>query len=860
MPFLYETRIAFACPFDYEKIPVVNRFLLSTLAACALALAFFPLCADPSDDEERALKGAEQSFRDGAFDLCNDRVAAMLKKYPKSELAARAQLVQAQALYQLGRSDAALAALNLAPDQVPENLRADTLFWQAESLLDLQKWPDAEQRYRTLLALKDPGDRADAANLGLAWALYKQGREGDALPLILALVKNKGDSPAGQAAQLLLAKIDLAKKQFKEAIAALQALLATNPDKGIAFETERWLGETYAANSQPDQAAAAFQKITSDPQAFPKTLVARAFLGLGEAQHALHQNDQAMLAYEQTYKLTENEDTQQDAFRAYLECARASGQLPEAVAKLQDFAKSSDVSAPGALFAIGAVLAEDHEDDKAIGVLESLLVAYGTSTWVPAANFQLGQLYARTNKPDQAIKALQNCIAANADPEMVRSAHSQLGSVLLNETRDYADAAAQFALISAGTDASAESASYNFLIAQAHLAKPEDFAKAEADFEKRFPKSGYFKSIAWAQGQLLANANRTDDAKAVYQRAIATGGSGPDQEELLKELADLQYQTNDLHGAIATYKQIVAQFPDDALTAAQRSILVSFELKQLTEDQVEAQLVDLAQKYKNAAGAPDAWFRLGEFYFNHQDYVRAQDAFQQLTANFPTSPNVDSAYFYAGRAAFAHQDYVAAGALLEKVPDTSPLKPDARFWEGRVYQQQPTPQLTNFTQAITFYNATLATEKSGPRFVEANLYKGQCLFALGPQDPANYTKALDAFSQILNSKEGTVADRNEAAVRSGKCLEKLGRADDALQLYLDVLYGRIAGDDASSPAPPEFSWQFEAGSAAGSIREKRKDWRGAIEIYKRLEQIGGAHAQNFHDLVNKLRRDNYIYE
>ena len=78
--------------------------------------------------------------------------------------------------------------------------------------------------------------------------------------------------------------------------------------------------------------------------------------------------------------------------------------------------------------------------------------------------------------------------------------------------------------------------------------------------------------------------------------------------------------------------------------------------------------------------------------------------------------------------------------------------------------------------------------------------------------------------------------------------------------YLDVLYGRVAGDDSASPTPPEFSWQFEAGSEAGRIRESRKDWRGAIEIYKRLEQIGGAHAQDFHDLVNKLRRDNYIYE
>ena len=814
-----------------------------------------PLRAEPTDDEKKALQTAEQAFKDGAFDLCNARIAALLKKYPKTELAAEAEVLQARALYQLGRSDAALAALNLPPDQVPENLRADTFFWQAESLLDLGKWPEAEQKYRALLALKDIGDRVDAANLGLSWALFKEGREADALPLIQALITNKGATPAGQQAQLLLAKVELAKKQFKEAISGLEALLATQPEKRVAFETDYWLGETYAANGQPDQAATAYQRITSDPQAFPKPLVARAWLGLGRAQHALQQNDQAMLAYEQTYKLTEDASTQLDAFRAYLECASASGQLPEAVAKLQEFAKTSDLSAPGALFAIGSALAENHEDDKAIGILESLLVAYGSSPFIPAANEQLGELYARSGKPDQAIKALNNCIGTSTDPELVRTARSQLGSVLLKQTRDYAGAAAQFAQISDGTDSSAENALYNFLLAQASLGKNDVFTKADADFEKRFPKSSYLKAVALAKGQLLAAAGKTDDAKTVYQKAIATGGTGPDQEALLNALADLQYQTNDLEGTLATCKMIADQFPADALAAAQRGVLVSYELKKLNEDQVEQALVQLAQKYNNAPGAPEAYFRLGEFYFYRQDYVRAQDAFQQLTANYPNSADVDEANYYAGQAAFAHQDYAAARALLEKIPDSSPLKPDARLWEGRVYQQQ-----LNFDQANTFCDAVLATEKTGPRFVQANLLKGQCLFALGAQEPADYGLALAAFDQILKSKDGTIAERNEAAVRGAKCLEKMGRTDEALARYLDVLYGRVAGDDASSPAPPEFSWQFEAGSEAGRIRESQKDWRGAIEIYRRLEQIGGAHAQDFHDLINKLRRDNYIYE
>jgi len=147
--------------------------------------------------------------------------------------------------------------------------------------------------------------------------------------------------------------------------------------------------------------------------------------------------------------------------------------------------------------------------------------------------------------------------------------------------------------------------------------------------------------------------------------------------------------------------------------------------------------------------------------------VKAQDAFQQLTVNYPTSNYVDTAYFYAGRAAFAHQDYVTARTLLEKVPDSSPSNPVRA--SGKVAS---TRNSLNFTQALPLYDAVLATEKTGSRFVEASLYKGECLFELGAKDPASYALAQTAFNQILDGKEGSVAERNEAAVRSAKCLEK----------------------------------------------------------------------------------------
>ena len=847
-----------------------RMFALGVLLFTA-APFFTRLHGDPSDDETNSFKAATQSYHDGAFDLADQRATALLKKFPKTELLPQVELLDAQALYQLGRSDDALAAFTLPIDQVPENLRSDTLFWQAESLLDLERWSEAEQKYRALLPLKNSAERSGAANLGLAWALFKQGKESEAIPLVQTLIKGAPNSPAAQRGQLLLAKIQLAHGQFKEAIAGLQALLGTHPDPGTVFEADYWLGQAYSVGGQPDLAVATYQKVTGDltpatppappVNAFPRTLVAQAFLGLGRAEQMLHQDDQAMLAYGRAYELTENSAVQMQAFRAFLEAARASRQLPEAVAKLQEFAKSSNTAAPAALLAIGEVLAEDRQDDKAIGILESLLVAYGKSSWAASANYQLGSLYARSGKPGAATAAFQNCITANADPAQVRASRFELGLVLLNQVKDAAGAAAQFSQISAGTDAAAESASYNFLLAQAALGKTDLFLKSETDFNRRFPKSTYLKKIALAQGSLLTRANQPDDAKAAYEKAIGQPGSGPDQKALLKAMADLQYQTGDLAGTVKTCGQIVSQFPDDSLGAAQRAILVSYEMKKASDEQTEHALVQLAQKYAKSADAPEAWFRLGEFYFYRQDYVKAQDAFQQLTTAYPSSPQAAEAYYFAGRAAAAHLDYGAALPLLDKVPETSPFKPEAQIWQARVYQQQ-----LNFVQACAFADSVLTAGKSSSsRSLRPACSRANASSKWARRTPRRYRSGL---RRLRRNRARTKQGRHGGPAQPGRHAQprnassSSASADEAMKTVprraLRTDGRRRRGRRGSRS---ELSWQVEAGvPGRACMRESEQGFpRRDRDLQAARADRRCAPAGIPRPASNKLRRDNYIY-
>jgi lipopolysaccharide biosynthesis regulator YciM len=158
----------------------------------------------------------------------------------------------------------------------------------------------------------------------------------------------------------------------------------------------------------------------------------------------------------------------------------------------------------------------------------------------------------------------------------------------------------------------------------------------------------------------------------------------------------------------------------------------------------------------------------------------------------------------------------------------------------------------------------LDAEKTGNRFVEATLLKGDCYFALGKDNKSQYEAAANAYGTLLTSTQGTFAQRNEAGYKRARCFEMQGRNDDALALYLDVLAGRLMVDSGKAGAtrPPEYLWTIQSGVKAAQLRETKQDWRGAIEVYRRLETLGGPTQalKEFRDSINKIRRDNFIYD
>jgi tetratricopeptide (TPR) repeat protein len=814
------------------------------------------LSAAPTAAEKELYQNGKRAFTEGIFDLADQRFDVLLKKFPETDYKMEVRLLQARALYYLGRTEEALALLDLPAKQISADLRPDFIFWQAEAWAALKKWSEAEDKYRELIAQFPKEEQILAAQLGLAWALLQQGREEEAKQRLENLSGNQNKNGTGQQAALILAKYALTKNQASEAINRLQALLKQNPASALMFEAHYWLAEALYQEHKAKEALEHYQKITGNPRASPKSLVAEAWFGSGRAYQP-GQPDKAMGAFEKAYTLGEAEALKLSAFKLYLQSAATLKQLPEGIKNLQEYAQKNQnqPNNAAALLAIGLAWSEAQEPDKAVATLESMLLAYPQSRWRAPAQLELGKIYLAQKRTEDAVKMLSQAAETKENNVIADQANFQLGQVLVTR-KDYATALQAFQKVT-GTSL-AEQAGFQILSLYAQQQNLEAFTKKEEEFRRQFPQSDQLAALSLLNGRLLEKAGKKEEARQLYQKAIAALANNPQRPVLLARLANMLYQNNQIEEALPLYEQFIEDYKDHPLLpkVAYEYVLASNNSGKTSEEQAIQTLQELLKRYPKASVSPDILFHIGALYYNRHDYVNAHRDFERVLQDYPGSDSAEIAPLFAARASYMHHDLESAVALLEKVPEKSKWKTEARLLQGEVYHLK-----LRFSDALTIFDAVLTQEKSGDLFVKALLSKGECLFALAGKDKnsANYDLAAAAYGLLLTSNQGNLSQRNEAGYKRAKCFEKLNRSQDALDLYLQVLDGRMA-PDGQAPAVPEFKWQISSGQDAGQIYEAQQNWKAAIGVYQRLVQLGGPTQQEFKDRINRIRRDNFIYD
>ncbi|VVM07086.1 hypothetical protein MAMC_01426 [Methylacidimicrobium cyclopophantes] len=826
------------------------------LLCLALSRSFWTGELSATSIEEEALAPALTAFEDGLFARCVQEVEGFRNHFPESPLALSARLLEGKALYFLGRYREAEAMLApLARSRLPKAAAGEALFWLAECLSGQERWTEAASDYRAALGKPLPGPLAERARLALGWCLWHVGRVQEAESILEALAHG----PPGETqrrAMLLQARMALSLGRRAEAETLFRQLAQKGScGEDALCEARFWLAELSRADD-PARAATLYEAVIGMGRA-PRELLAQAYLGLGEVYEKLGETGRAMAAFEKAVALEEKRGLWLRAVERFLESAAALQRLPEGEKKLAEMERNKKGREEEAKVALAIAKAREAAGDREGA--EALLEETSRRKLGPesdsAIRYALGRLYQQDERWDAAARSLR--LVEKSGGMLSPYSAFRLGEIALVRG-DTAAAEENFRLAEAA-DVFPEESLFNRLVALAREKRIEEFEKIKHSFDERFPRSSLRARLLLLEATLLQELQKPREAQRVLEAGLREPGLQSSHPEFLLQLAGLYAEAGEDARAFADYERLVKDFPNDPSVpeALYQGAFAGYRSGKLTAEEARQRLADLAASRTAGSVAPKALFGAAQFFYNGQDFVDAQADFERVAQDYPQSPLADCAYYWAAKAAIGRRDLVDALHLLDRVPESSSWKAEARLLQGKIDQE-----LGEYRNAVVLFDAVLEESPSGPIRTEALLRKGDCLFAESSADPKAYAEAAKVFAAVLKEKTADPAERDEAGFKLGVSLQKQGREEDALAAYLDVLDGRLAVPKESSGRriAPEIRWRIEAGIQAASLKEKAQDWRGAVTIYRKMEELGGPTREEFHETVNRLRRDHFLFE
>jgi tetratricopeptide (TPR) repeat protein len=251
--------------------------------------------------------------------------------------------------------------------------------------------------------------------------------------------------------------------------------------------------------------------------------------------------------------------------------------------------------------------------------------------------------------------------------------------------------------------------------------------------------------------------------------------------------------------------------------------------------------------------------KVGELYFNADDFPRARAKFETLYKEDPSGSQAETALFFAAKAAMSAQDSKQAIALWAEVIDRKgPLAMESRRQQALSLMREGNPD-----DAIRVLDSILRSTESIPPDLRlaALLNRGQAYLEKSKQLPSSQETliaAVAAFDEIIDAAGPDRMWRNQAMVFKGKCLELLEDDDQALEVYYDVVT-RSPTEGLRADQVPEYAWYYRAGFAAIALLQEQRNWRGAANLADRLGQTEGSRGVEAAELAKRIRLQHFLW-
>ena len=828
----------------------MKRVLLILLLPCLLQAA--------TTEQPKELRTAEEMIQDGLGKDAVTRIRAWLQKNNGSPQP-YAQLLLAEALLADHRPEESLSELPKTPAPEWDNR---TRFTRASALNELGRWKEAIPIWKECKTKGNGEDLSAKATYGLATALFNQGESAAGFAELKELIKEP-KNPESHAARLLLVKTYLADGKLDEADKELSSFPEDSPSP-IKAEAKYWTAEIAFSRGKSEEARDQFRKILDNKDGATADLIARIWIAIGKIDHSRNKPADAASSMEKALDQNSNPETYLTAAREYLAAAQASQSLPTAALKLRDSVRDREEEndkrgryAPALLLLGSATLASGNAEAAAAD-LDQLIRTYPASPSIPSARLLLAQALVKQGQEPAAKEQLKVLLQnQKPDPSIFYQAQATQAEILLKEGKAAEASSAWEAAYRAATQPKlAEEALYNAAITASRGSDASTFLRLEQEFTQRFPDSPRRAGLALERGRMLETQGDSTASRSALAEVSKLPGSNSLQAEASLRRASSLLRGGDYSGAIAAFAEFEKSFPSSPLLpqALASGIEARLRSKELTGAQARVEFTKILTRFPNSTLAPAITFQIAQTHYEERNHGEALTAFREMATKYPKDPLADNALYYAAQSALALGNPNEAIKLLRLVPENSPLRLDARLAEIDACRASG-----DYSGGLQIANSLLASRTPDQRpWVEVTKRRLACEFALGANDRASLERATSTAASLIASPISDSAERNEAGFIRGKCLEQLGREEDALQAYLDVLYGR-SGTQAAGVSQPEYLWFARAGAEAARIQESRRDFRGALAIYRILEKAGGPNQAAFARKIDDLRNRYFLW-
>jgi TolA-binding protein len=840
---------------------------------------------DPRDFEV-----AVRFFQERAYDLAEKEFAEFIRNQPTSERVPEAVLFQAQARFLLGRHDECLALLR-------ERLGAAGLFadryqyWIGEALFQLGDYPESARAYAAVLAGYPESPRRLDASLGEAYATFKLGDRQRTAELLRSpegsfqqSARVQPDSVLVARGELLLAETCLELGDFLGGIDALARLSEKGLSPDLALQRQYVLArlqmgaqQNRAALSTVTNLLAQLAPLTNAPA---RQVKADAVSLEGTLLERNQQPEAAIQSYERNLDPAVAPARRIEAIQQIVRLTLALNRVEEAAARLEDFVRlySSDPEVDLIRLTLGELrlrqfyaLAPDARR-AGINLLQqartqfSAVITNAPSIHVPRAHLDRGWALWEESllgaPPTRLVESLSDFHQAAATlpvSEEQAIARFKLGDGYFMSTNytaaitNYWLVATNYPRIKAVQDDLVDHALYQIVRAGIQLGDLTSAQTALRSILDSEPDSRFGDSSLLLFGQAVSKAGQPDVARSLFAEFADRFPKSRLVPEVKLAIARAYQHEGNWPAAVIEYERWVTNHVDHgALPRAQFDRAWGHYMagNETNAFQLFSSFLNQFPQHSLSLWAQH-W--VADYHFREQQYELADLNYQRIfqNTNWPRSELTYHARLMAGRSAFFRQGYTDARKYLTDliVDNNCPpsLLPEVYFELGNTIMSEKPAGTTNilarYSEAIVAFGKIPQLFPESPFTPLAWGQIGNCHLQLATEDPKQLDRAIEAYSQILNSPRANANARSSAefgiaTVHEKKAAlaplaEKTAFLNESLRRYLFVVEGRHLRD--SENADPALV--KEAALAAARLAEEQGRWDVAESLYRQLMEL-----------------------